>query len=354
MAAPHTHPAFDFRDAHTARFLPLWSVVPDERVSATGTDVMRVWATSMSLGNRNDGPDAGDDGAALVAVHHGRAARRLSLYVARPCAAGAERDRERGAETERKRALAACWLPLDRCDCAEVGAMSLSSSFDRGLPQARTSSGFRLRGSLDGACHIAPRGLRRLDQGLTGARCAAGVFPLASAPALSYHRCEPASSAPCARYTACSERIVVGWVSAAAEWARRRAQRHSKAPAGAPSRGWATVTWASAASEAQLWPQKFGLMGLMDRHSVWLSSATPRATHARNTAPQGSNPPAAFSPVAHSFLCARAGLGRSLSHCGIRSLPHGSGGGGGGHCGSGICVAHVVGRKCSRRAPRDV
>ena len=229
MAAPHTHPAFDFRDAHTARFLPLWSVVPDERVSATGTDVMRVWATSMSLGNRNDGPDAGGDGAALVAVHHGRAARRLSLYVARPCAAGAERDRERGAETERKRALAACWLPLDRCDCAEVGAMSLSSSFDRGLPQARTSSGFRLRGSLDGARHIAPRGLRMLDQGLTGARCAAGVFPLASAPALSYHRCEPASSAPCARYTACSERIVVGWVF--------RSRRMGSPPRTAPQQG---------------------------------------------------------------------------------------------------------------------
>lgn len=77
-------------------------------------------ACHCTLGSRNDGPDAGDDGAALVAGHHGRAARRLSLYVARPCAAGTERDRERGAETERKRALAACWLaPLDRC--AEVG-----------------------------------------------------------------------------------------------------------------------------------------------------------------------------------------------------------------------------------------
>jgi hypothetical protein len=52
VAAPHTHPAFDFRDAHTARFLPLWSVVPDERVSATGTDVMRVWAAVSLPGYR--------------------------------------------------------------------------------------------------------------------------------------------------------------------------------------------------------------------------------------------------------------------------------------------------------------
>ena len=110
--------------------------------------------------------------------------------------------------------------------------MSLSSSFDRGLPQARTSSGFRLRGSLDGARHIAPRGLRRLDRGLTGARCAAGVFPLASAPALGgYHRCEPvcpAASARCARATACAERIV-GWAC--------RSRRMGSPPRTAPQQG---------------------------------------------------------------------------------------------------------------------